>query len=170
MKLRLLDDQSGAAAVEMALVTPFLIVLMFGSFELGKYFLDNHVVAKAVREGARFASRQGFSKFSCDSPATVDSGVVTSVQNLTRTNQVTSGGAPRLGYWTDLNSANAKTVTVTLRCDTSGIYGNFYEGMAGVPVVTVSVSVDYNSLFSNLGFNTSGIRVASSSEVPVMGI
>ena len=65
MLRRLLRQSSGAAAVEMALVTPLLMVLMFGSMELGYYFYSQHVVTKAVRDGARFASRQGFDKYNC---------------------------------------------------------------------------------------------------------
>ena len=51
-RLRLNRCQSGVAAVEMALVAPLLLALLFGSVELGKYFLDQHVVVKAVRDGA----------------------------------------------------------------------------------------------------------------------
>ena len=36
---RLASSNDAAAAAEMALVTPILIVLMFGSFEVGNYFL-----------------------------------------------------------------------------------------------------------------------------------
>ena len=53
----LLASDDAAAAAEMALVVPLLVILMFGSFELGRYFLDEHVVVKAVRDGARYASR-----------------------------------------------------------------------------------------------------------------
>ncbi|MGL5837065.1 MAG: TadE family protein, partial [Sphingorhabdus sp.] len=49
--------RKGAAAAEMALVTPLLMIIMFGAFELGNYFYSQHVVTKAVRDGARFASR-----------------------------------------------------------------------------------------------------------------
>ena len=30
-------DRNGAAAAEMALVAPLLLILMFGSFEVGKF-------------------------------------------------------------------------------------------------------------------------------------
>ena len=51
---KILGCNTGAAAAEMALVLPILIALMFGSFELGNYFLNQHVVTKAVRDGLRF--------------------------------------------------------------------------------------------------------------------
>ena len=53
----LLADRSGSSAAEMALVTPLLLVLMFGTFELGYFFLSEHVVQKAVRDAARYAAR-----------------------------------------------------------------------------------------------------------------
>ena len=61
MLSRVMRNSSGTAAAEMALVTPLLMALMFGSFELGNYFYTSHIVAKAVRDGARYASRRGFS-------------------------------------------------------------------------------------------------------------
>ena len=59
----LFRDRAGAAAAEMALVTPLLMIIMFGAMELGKYFLDEHVVAKAVRDGARYAARRSFTDY-----------------------------------------------------------------------------------------------------------
>lgn len=147
----------------MALVTPLLMILMFGSFELGKYFWDNHVVAKAVRDGARYASRQAFSNYDCTG-TTVSNTVRDNTRNVTRTNQIASGGTSRLVGWTD------GMTTVTLRCDTSGTYSAFYSGMVGVPVVRVSATVPYNSLFSTLGFDATGLNLTANSEVPVMGI
>ena len=65
-----LRDSRGVAAAEMALVTPLLAMIMFGAVELGKYFWDEHLVVKAVRDGARFASRQNFATMPCGGPAT----------------------------------------------------------------------------------------------------
>ena len=163
MIARLLRQDSGAAAAEMALVAPLLITIMFGSMELGHYFYSEHVVVKAVRDGARFASRQGFINFNC--PSTIGGTVVTDTQNLTRTNTVDGSGTPRLADWTQNSS-----VTVNLRCDTSGTYVSFYEGAGGVPVVSVTAVVPYTSLFEVIGFNSTNLTVRSSSEVPVMGV
>jgi TadE-like protein len=162
---RLLSENSGAAAAEMALVTPLLMALMFGSMELGYYFYSEHVVVKAVRDGARFASRQGFSNFTC--PDQVSSTVVTGTQRVTRTNQVESGGTARLAGWTDDNS-----VQVTLRCDDSGTFTNmFYEGLtSGIPIVKVSATVPYVTLFSRLGFSSTTIDMKAESEAPVTGL
>jgi hypothetical protein len=53
----LFSHDGGAAAAEMVMVLPFLLVLLFGSAELGNYFLDDSGLLKQVRDGARYASR-----------------------------------------------------------------------------------------------------------------
>lgn len=165
---RLLRQSSGTAAVEMALVTPLLMVLMFGSMELGYYFYSQHVVTKAVRDGARFASRQGFDNFNCTN-GSVNSTVVTQTQNVTRTDQVASGGAARLADWTNNNSVSVELVTP---CENSGAFNNiFYEGLtSGIPVVKVTATVPYTTLFSRIGFNSTTLTMTAESETPVMGV
>ena len=153
-------NKSGAAAAEMALVAPLLIALMFGTMELGYYFYSEHVVVKAVRDGARFASRAKFDDFDCGSN-TIDASLVTSTQKVTRTDQVASGGTARLAGWT-----SDATVSVTMRCDTSGTYGSFYDGLGGVPVVIVSATVPYTSLFSSLGFNVDELSTSGDVRSP----
>ena len=59
----LLSDRDGSAAAEMALVLPLLLVLTFGPLELGNYFMNQHTLVKAVRDGARFAARQDFTNY-----------------------------------------------------------------------------------------------------------
>jgi Flp pilus assembly protein TadG len=48
-------NESGAAAVEFALVLPILIVLVFGIFEFGRVWSVHHMITDAAREGARQA-------------------------------------------------------------------------------------------------------------------
>ena len=147
------------------MVAPLIIILMFGSMELGHYFYSEHVVVKGVREGARYASRQGFSNFAC--PATIIGGtVVADTQNVTRTNTVAGTGTPRLATWTQNSSVDVRVI----RCDTSGTYGSFYTGLGGVPVVRVRATVPYTSLFSVIGFNSAGLQMTAESEAVVMGI
>lgn len=162
---RLITCRRGAAAAEMALVTPLLIILMFGSFELGNYFLSEHVVAKAVRDGARYAARRSFVDFTC--PNTVATDVVDKTRNITRTGQVASGGTARLVNWT-----TPTTVSVTLSCTaiSGGNYSGIYKGLANVPRVKVSATVPYRSLFNNLGFTASTLNLVSESEATVQGI
>jgi Flp pilus assembly protein TadG len=161
---RILLNSSGAAAAELALIAPMLALLMFGSMELGYYFYSEHVLIKAVRDGARFASRESFDDFTC--PSTIDPTVVTETQQVTRTNTVDGTGTPRLPHWT-----NNSSVQVTLTCDTSGNFANlFYQGLAGgVPVVKVSATVPYTSIFGLLGLGSSSLQLQAKSQVSVMG-
>jgi len=144
------------------MITPFLIVLMFGAFELGNYFWDDHIVAKAVRDGARFASRQSFSSMPCAGAAAN----ATSIKNIVRFGNVAGTGSPRLGSWND-----ASMVTVSLTCGAASTYSGIYAGATGtIPVVTVSADVPYRSLFQRIGFDARTLRLRGRSQAAVMGI
>jgi Flp pilus assembly protein TadG len=154
-------DRNGAAAVEMALVLPLMLTLMFGSFEMGHYFWNEHKVVKGVRDAARFAGRQSFSKFDCS--AVIDSTVETQIKNIARTGQVTGGAAIVVGWVDD-------DITVEADCDNSVDQGIYAQRADGALVVTVSATVSYVSLFQTLGFEASGLSLSASSQSPVMGI
>jgi Flp pilus assembly protein TadG len=155
-----LRDRSGVAAAEMALVTPLLVVLLFGTFESGNYFWNEHIVIKGVRDGARFAGRQSFGNVDC---AGINGPTAQAIKNLTRTGQA-SGGTARLSGWTD------SQVTVTVSCDAGTTTGIYTGHAGGAPRVTVSTTVPYTSLFGTVGFNTSGLSLSASAESAVMGI
>ena len=162
---RLSKCERGAAAAEMALVAPLLMMIMFGSMEIGHYYYSEHVVVKAVRDGARYAARQSFSNYTC-SPDTVATAVQDKTKWVTRTNTVDGTGSPRLGGWT-----SDATVTVTNTCDTSTTYTTaFGDGTGGIPRVTVSATVPYSSLFKYIGFNSSGLNLKATEQALVMGI
>lgn len=173
-----------SAAAEMALVSPILIVLMFGSFELGNYFMSEHAVAKAVRDGARFASRLPASTYNCPaggndySPgtfATGTEGLQTQIKNVTRTGSIDGTAGPRLSYWTAAKEAatvpDGSPITLTITCRLSTSFTGIFSGMPGnVPVITVAANVRYPSLFGQLGLSDADLRLQSQSQVPVMGI
>ena len=46
-------SEKGAIAVEMAILLPILVLLLFGSIEFGALLYNKHVVTNASREGAR---------------------------------------------------------------------------------------------------------------------
>jgi hypothetical protein len=176
MLLELWRDDAAVAAAEMALIVPLLMILLFGSFEMGKYFLDGHVVAKAVRDGARYASRQGFSEYDCTSASgTVTADVEGRTRSIVRFGKpfVTDTDAPRLSYWGASRGGGQPTVELTVDCpDALGAEpkGGLYAGMDRMPVVTVSAVVDYDSLFGLLDFAAAGITVRARSQSAVMGI
>ena len=154
----------GAAAVEMALVTPLVMIIIFGSFEVGNYFLQEHVVSKAVRDGARFAARRSFDEYPSCAP-TAD--LMREIRNVTRTGIVANGGTPRISNWTV-----AESISVTASCDTSGSYTGIYSGVSmGAPKVTVSVTFNYKSLFARFGLISDNTFVLTSqSQAAVIGV
>lgn len=51
------QDESGAAILEFALVLPILVALVFGCFEIGRALLVQQAMEQAVRAGARYLAR-----------------------------------------------------------------------------------------------------------------
>ena len=53
---KLKTRQRGAVLVEMALVTPILLVLLLVTADLTRAFINHNTVTKAVRNGARYVA------------------------------------------------------------------------------------------------------------------
>lgn len=176
--------RSGTAAAEMALVSPMLIALMFGSFELGNYFMSEHAVAKAVRDGARFASRLPVSTYSCPSGgadgsagsfATGTTSLQSQIKNVTRTGSIDDSAPPRLSYWTAAQETaslpTGSPITLTITCRLASSFSGALSGMPGnIPVITVAANVRYPSLLGQVGISDTNLRLHSQSQAPVMGL
>ena len=184
LQRRLFRDRHGVAAVEMAMVAPILLLLTLGSTDMGNFFLSEHVVQKAVRDGARYAARQPMAAFvsggsagtGCRSTPTEPTN--SNIQRLVRTGQIAivSGAPVRLSGW-----GNDSTVTITVSCvgsaggsNMTGIYSGLTYGSGstalGAPVVTVSASVPYSSLFGLAGLPNPTLTLYAKSQAAVMGI
>jgi len=157
---RLWRDRRGAAAAEMALVTPLLMTIMWGSIELGNYFMDEHVLIKAVRDGARYAARQPFTQYNgCTAtPADAPTTLHDNVQTIVRKGSLDASAGDRLANW----ASAVTSVTVQMACTTtngsqtySGIYAGNSVGTANAgPVVIVSASVPYQPV---IGYDLFGL-------------
>lgn len=157
-------NTSGHAAAEMAMVMPLLLLIMFGSVEVGHYFYQEHIVVDAVRDGARYAARQSFDDVNC---AGVDAGVATSVKRATRLispNAADTAENRRIQNWD-----SDDTVTVSVTCADNEDFAGLYANMLELPRVRVDAVVAYNSLFSFLGFGNLSLSVAASSEAAAVG-
>ena len=163
----------GTAAAEMALVTPLLLILMMGSVEIGNYFYNEHILVKAVRDGARYASRQPFDKFDCTGAGTVDASTATAIGNVTRTGVVAANSTTPIKVPGWVSNA-PPLITVTVTCDPDGDatqnFGIYTDLPDGAPIVRVAADVPYRSLFFNLGFGTNGLGLRASSQAAVMGL
>ena len=169
----LVRNDDGAAGAELAMVAPLLILLMFGSAELGNYFLTEHALTKQVRDGARYASRLTLSEdYDCPSEVFEDTDATTKIVNVTKTGAVTGTGTPRFGnsFWAAC-AGSTQPVTVTIRCVAPDDYAGIYTGLDGdIPVVTVSADVAYGSLFGPAGLHASGFCMRAESDVAVAGL
>ena len=161
---RALACRRGSAAVEMALVTPFFLVLACGAVDLGNYFLSEHAVIKGVRDGARYASRRY--GVNCTAVSNDTGTVATATKYLVRTNTIDGTGNVRLNGWTD----NA-TIVVSVACNTDTTYrgGIYTASTSGVPVVSVTATVPYPSLFKAFGITNTTINLNATAQAAVVG-
>jgi Flp pilus assembly protein TadG len=162
---RLARNSSGAAAAEMALVTPLLLIIMFGSVELGNYFMNEHSLVKAVRDGARFAARQSFTSYpDCST-------VGTSAQDATK-NVVMYGYLSGSAVLTPNITTSDITVSTSCAASAGGqsMLGIYRGRATGAQVVTVSATVAYRSVLGSFGFSGASINLNASSQAAVQGI
>lgn len=85
-------SQDGAAAVEMALVLPVLVLLAYGVIEFGLIFAQDLGMGNGAREGARFAASTP--TLDCDNAA--DDDVLQLVIDATRTTGLDDAGTDEL--------------------------------------------------------------------------
>lgn len=167
----LIVARRGSAAVELALITPLMFGLMFGSLELGNYFLDEHALVQQVRDGARYASRMPLvANYTC--PTTVNPAAATLIGNVTRTGTVGGTGTGRFNaaYWARNCGTATQTLTVTIRCVSKDDYDGVWQGLASdIPVVKVSSAIRYRSLVGTLGLANVNLCLTADSEIPVIG-
>jgi Flp pilus assembly protein TadG len=151
---RLLAGRAGSAAVEFALILPFMTLLCFGFIGAGRLFWNYHIAISAVRDAARYAARL---PMTC--AGFTNGGDAVKVQNLARTGVGDGTGLPLIANWT----SNA-SVVITVSCvsNTGGAYSGRYEDMAGVPIVRVSASPPYIDSFGPLtGVSLTGFTVSA---------
>jgi hypothetical protein len=173
----LIRDASASSAAEIALIAPMLIILMFGSVELGNYFLTEHAVTKQVRDGARSASRLTLADdYSCAPGSDLssiykDADADEKIINVTETGSVDGSASGRFndGFWAACTAG--EPVTVSVRCVDKDSYGGIYQTLDGdIPVVAVSASVAYPSLFGAIGFPAADLCLNAQSEAVVAGL
>ncbi len=57
-----IENERGASTVELAIILPVLILILFGIFEFGLAYRDYLAITHAAREGARLAAVDEFSQ------------------------------------------------------------------------------------------------------------
>jgi hypothetical protein len=171
MITRLRQDCRASAAAEMALVLPMLLVLLFGSIELGNYFRSEHILLKAVRGGAVYAARQDIAiNYDCTSGTpTVPADVVNDTRTLVRTGAL-SGSTDLLPLWAD----GSTTFTLSVDCVTAAggttLAGLYIVNGGQVPVLTVDADLPYSSVLGTLGLGSPDLRLKAAQQAAVSGI
>jgi len=117
MMLAFLRAERGGAAVEAALVMPFLMALGLGGADAGGLFLESHKIKAGVASAARLVAN-----------AQVPENVEAQARNLAVTGQRT-GGTPRVRGWT--------TAGVTISYRQVSNSGSLYNGPSNVRIVRV---------------------------------
>ena len=159
-----LSDTKGSPAAEFVLALPIMLALMFGGLEAGHFFWTEHKLVKAVRDGARYASRLPVDDLCNGEAVEFAAGVEDNIREITRTGML-DGTVPKVPGW------EAGDVEVDVSCEAfvdTGIYSDL--GAQG-PLVTVSSgSVPYPSIFAGLGFISNAVQLRAQSSAAVMGI
>lgn len=88
-----LNRQKGLASVELALTTPFLLVLMFVSAEFTRVFYDHNTLTKGVRDAARFMAEDAFTAANTFEMTEAD---IAAAKNIVVFGTLNGGGAPLL--------------------------------------------------------------------------
>jgi Flp pilus assembly protein TadG len=174
LRHRLLRDDRGAAAAEMALIFPLLLIIGMGAVELGNYFLDEHRLVKAVRDGARYAARQDFSNYAGCTTTAADvsnaQGLIDNTHAIVQTGLL-SGGSDLLPKWSSATFKVQMTCNSTVGSQTlSGIYTNT-TGAAPPAVVVVTATVPYVPVaVSGFGFKAAGYNLYAQEQAAVTGV
>jgi hypothetical protein len=146
----ILRDCCGGPLAELALVLPFLLLLIFGGYEAGRFIYIQNIITKSVQDGARYAARHPavIENGSCV-PSSAEWGVVqTNTETIVRRGSIL---APALLH-PDLDPANA-TVSVFVSCvPPTGTMQTSNPGAGvNVPIVVVNVTVPVTD-FGFMGF------------------
>src|SRR5262245_18888285 len=85
-------DESGAAAIEMAISLPVLLVMIYGIFQVGLIFQANAGMQHALGEGARYATLCTPNGTNCNIPT--NDQIVTRMQSKLFGMNIGSFGTP----------------------------------------------------------------------------
>ncbi len=112
----------GAAIVEMAVVTPLLLTLLFGVIEFGNSFMFRQILTNAAREGARTSAIQATAD---------DSAIRTAVRDAMSAvgGTILPDSAIEITHWfkhPDCTANFTEKVMITVPYDDVAIFGTFF--------------------------------------------
>lgn len=113
-------SESGVAAIELAIVLPLLVLILFGIITFGTVFYNYIVITNAAREGARWGS--------INSDATAGNACIDTPNPCTVAESYTNGLL--------INYGGATSITPTATVDTTG----------ASPIITVTVTFNFQGI------------------------
>ena len=149
-----IDRKRGAVLVEMALVTPILVVLMLATADLTRAFIEHNTVTKAVRNGARYVAKNALE--GTTGLVNIDATLVNETQNLVVFGSINGGASPvvaglTLANITVVQVAGTDDITVSATYALGGLFGpvlpiNLYTGNTISTARTLRATVTMRAL------------------------
>ena len=146
--------QRGTALVEMALVTPILLVLLLATADLTRAFIDHNTVTKAVRNGARYLAANAFQ--GSTGVVNIDAPLANETRNLVVYGSISGGVSPVVPGLTVANItivqiAGTNDIEVSATYALSGLLGpllptNLYTGNTISAARTLRAAVTMRAL------------------------
>ena len=127
-------ERRGVAALEFALALPVLIILLAGGYELGRALWQHHLVAKGVRDAARYLTRV---------PDPSAAQYVDRATNLVIRGSFDAAAAPLLWDWQDDPSLIQIQVSKETVDNSAGTFRGPDGGTADIDIVRVTATVQY---------------------------
>ena len=175
MEIKRLAER-GAAAVEMAMLTPLLVLMLVGVMEGGTFLQEHLSVVNAAREGARFKLDGGSDAELLDLVRSTTRGLPTADPNRYRvwiiTGQTSGAGTINAGSSTQWNpvklagpaSETSPTLTaaqVQARLNDCNSGADACGLPANLRFVAVEVAYRHDALFSTLTLPTGNVTLRS---------
>lgn len=143
--------QGGAAAVEMALLLPFFVLLMSLALFLGRYFWHYTAAQKAAQDASRYLSTISEQEMRDEALAPAAAEIARDIIDMELAGLNTGGTAPR----------------VDVQCGNEACLG--FTGAALPVTVTVIVRMDMHDHIFGMDLGRYGVRMVARSEVRYVG-
>jgi Flp pilus assembly protein TadG len=151
--LAVFADRRGAALVEFTLILPFLLSIVFGMAEFGRFVYQYQLVLEGLRDAGRYLSRVDATNVTLQ----------TNAKNLAVTGTLDGSGTARVPGWT------AADVEVSTRnVDNSGSPAP-YRGPATIHIAVVETTFNYADIGMLGALGLGPISVSASHEQRVLG-
>jgi Flp pilus assembly protein TadG len=146
--------QRGAVLVEMAFVTPILLVLLLVTADLTRAFIEHNTVTKAVRSGARYVAKNALE--GTTGLVNIDATLANETRNLVLYGSINGGATPVVSGLTLANItvvpvAGTDDITVSATYVLGGLFGpvlpvNLYTGNTISATRTLRATVTMRAL------------------------